>query len=65
MTIRAYPALYLSGTPTLETGTRPPSCLFLENHLYMQSVKIFQQSKLVYDEINLLNLNMGTPYTQL
>ena len=27
MTIRAYPALYLSKTPSQETGTRPPSCL--------------------------------------
>ena len=31
---RAYPALYLGGTPSQETGTSPPSCLLLENHLY-------------------------------
>ena len=28
-------ALYLSGTPSQETGTRPPSCLYLDNHLCM------------------------------
>ena len=28
-------ALYLSGTPSLTTGTRPPSCLHLDNRLYM------------------------------
>ena len=33
--IRAYPALNLSGTPSQETGTRPPSCLLLENRLYI------------------------------
>ena len=33
--IRAYPALYLGGTPSQETGTSPPSCLLLENRLYM------------------------------
>ena len=27
--------LYLSGTPSLRTGTSPPSCLYLDNHLYM------------------------------
>ena len=32
---RAYPALYLSGTPSQDTGTRPPSCLLLENRLYI------------------------------
>ena len=32
---RAYPALYLSGTPSQETGTSPPSCLLLENRLYI------------------------------
>ena len=33
--IRAYLALYLGGTPSQETGTRPPSCLPLYNRLYM------------------------------
>ena len=28
-------ALYLSGTPSLKTGTSPPSCLYLDNPLYM------------------------------
>ena len=32
---RAYPALYLGGTPSQETGTSPPCCLLLENCLYM------------------------------
>ena len=32
---RAYPALYLGGTPSQETGTSPPSCLLLENRLYI------------------------------
>ena len=30
---RAYLALYLGGTPSQRTGTRPPSCLLLENRL--------------------------------
>ena len=30
------PAFHLSGTPSLKTGTRPPSCLHLDNHLYIQ-----------------------------
>ena len=33
--IRAYPALYVGGTPSQETGTSTPSCLLLENRLYM------------------------------
>ena len=28
-------ALYLSGTPSLKTGTSPPSCIHLDNHLYI------------------------------
>ena len=32
---RAYPALCLGGTPSQETGTRPPSCLFLKKRLFM------------------------------
>ena len=28
-------ALYLSGTPSLKTATRPPSCIHLDNRLYM------------------------------
>ena len=31
----SYCRLYLGGTHSLETGTEPPSCLLLENHLYM------------------------------
>ena len=37
--IRAYPALYIGGTPSQETGTRPPSCPLLENRLYMSKIK--------------------------
>ena len=33
--IRAYVALHLVGTPSRETGTSPPHCLFLDNRLYM------------------------------
>ena len=33
--IRAYPALYLGGTPSRETCTSPSSCLLLKNHLYI------------------------------
>ena len=33
--IRAYTALYPGGTPSQKTGTSPPSCLLLDNHLYM------------------------------
>ena len=32
-------ALHLSGTPSLKTGTRPPSCLHLDNHLYIYTYK--------------------------
>ena len=32
---RAYPALYLGGTPSQETSTSPPSCLLLKNRLYI------------------------------
>ena len=32
---RAYPALYLAGTTSHETGTSPPSCLHLDNRLCM------------------------------
>ena len=35
---RAYPALYLGGTPSQKIGTSPPSCLLLENRLYMSLV---------------------------
>ena len=37
VTIRAYSALYLGGTPSQETGTGPPSCLLLENSLYIKA----------------------------
>ena len=33
MIIRAYPALYLGGTPSQETGNSPPSCQLLKNCL--------------------------------
>ena len=32
---RAYPALYLGGTPVKRPVLAPPSCLLLENRLYM------------------------------
>ena len=32
-------ALHLSGTPSLQTGTRPPSCFHLDNSLYMLSLR--------------------------
>ena len=35
--IRAYQALYLGGTPSLKAGTSPPSCLHLDNLLYMMA----------------------------
>ena len=35
MDIRGYVALHLGGTPSQETGTSPPSCLLLENRLYI------------------------------
>ena len=28
-------ALYLSGTPSQKAGSRPPSCLYLDNRLYI------------------------------
>ena len=39
--IRAYPALYLSGTPSQETGTSHPSCLLFENCLYMLTLELW------------------------
>ena len=33
-------ALHLSGTPSQSTGTRPPSCLFLDHHLYMLQLQL-------------------------
>ena len=36
MTIRAYPTLYIGGTPSQETGNSPLAVL-LENHLYIHS----------------------------
>ena len=35
MITRAYPAIYLGGTPSHRTGTSPPSYLLLENRLFM------------------------------
>ena len=35
MIIIAYPALYLGGTPSQDTGTSPPSSQLLENRLYI------------------------------
>ena len=40
---RAYPALYLGGTPSQETGTSPPCCLLLENRLYITVKAYFKQ----------------------
>ena len=37
---RAYPALYLGGTHSQETGTSPPSCLLLKNRLCMCPIKV-------------------------
>ena len=31
-------ALYLGGTSSQRTGTQPPSCLLLENRLYMSPI---------------------------
>ena len=31
------PALHLSGTSSLQTGTRPPSCFYLDNRLLMMA----------------------------
>ena len=33
-------ALYLSGTPSLMTGTSPPSCLLLNNRLWQDSTEV-------------------------
>ena len=50
LSIRAYPALYLGGTPSQETGTSPPSCLLLENRLY------------IYCQTSVLFFTNGTRY---
>ena len=31
-------ALYFSGIPSLRAGTQPPSCLYLDNRLYMSPI---------------------------
>ena len=41
-------AFHLSGTPSLTTGTRPPSCIHLHNRLYMQYMVITYRQRMVY-----------------
>ena len=43
MITRAYPALYLGGTPSQETGTSLPRGLLLENGLYL-SPNLYESS---------------------
>ena len=53
------PALHLSGTSSQRTGTRPPSCLYLDNRLFMNSslllelfsVCLFCRSPLFHDPL--------------
>ena len=47
MDTRAYLALYLGGTHSQETGTSPPSCLLLDNHLFMTLFESFLVHKFV------------------
>ena len=42
---RAYPPLYLGGTPSQETGTSPPSCLLLKNRLCLCTIKVKSNAK--------------------
>ena len=37
--IRAYIALHLGGTPSQKTGSSPPSCLLLDNRLYIKYLR--------------------------
>ena len=45
---RAYPALYLGGTPSQETRTSPPSCLLLKNRIYVRSINQANQNVEVF-----------------
>ena len=53
-----YPSLlafHLSGTPSLMTGTRPASCLHLNNHPYVQDEFIKQIQLVMIISMNLLS----------
>ena len=68
------PALYLGGTPSQQTGTSPPSCLLLDNRLYIKkcqnlfayiqfNIKLCmsktKMSKFFYVFIKKKNINFG------
>ena len=40
---RAHGPYTLVGPPSQRTGTRPPSCIYLDNHLYM-NVQMYRSS---------------------
>ena len=60
MITRAYSALYLGDTPSQKTGTSPPSCLLLENCLYMRAKGPNVQCKDHYDLSSAIQLMVFT-----
>ena len=64
--LRAYKPYTLVGPPSLMTGTSPPSCLFLDNRLYIHKVWILIYSgdysyvKLLLQLYNILDINFRT-----
>ena len=59
MITRAYVALYLGGTPSQETGTTPPSCLLLKNHLCIQADKRERYKCGTVNNISLKGMSSG------
>ena len=61
--IRAYIALCLGGTPSQETGTSSPSCLLLDNRLFIfNTTQISNPNLQIIQNLYLLySLVMSTP----
>ena len=58
-------ALYLSRTPSQETGTSPPSCLYLDNHLYMSQVSLVLHTKVPLIDLNKVRPEVSFPTQSL
>ena len=55
--MRAFVALHLGGTPSQETGTSPPSCLILDNCLYIRILHQRSVTLCVYLSVTNFDLN--------
>ena len=60
----AYLALHVSGTPSQETGTSPPSCQLLDNRLCMLCMLELSRKKLKADCCIALHWDKCTVYCQ-